>query len=176
VHPGYHLDPSEHIIRVVHRHWFDLMPVLVSSFFLVASLPVIAISYARASKDVPISVDFVGLIMVVILILAVSILMLGIFVYRQNYLVLTNMHLIQVEQIGIFNRRVSQLSLARLQDVSGKRVGIMATLFDFGNMEVQSAGEHEKFIFRNAPSPNELADDCLQAHENFLKEFGVDHN
>jgi uncharacterized membrane protein YdbT with pleckstrin-like domain len=124
-------------------------------------------------KQLP--VGLVGITLILILCLALLILALGIFVYRQNYLILTNMHLIQVEQRGIFNREVSQLSLARLQDVSGKRVGVIATLFDFGNMEVQSAGEHEKFIFRNAPSPQELADMCLQAHEAYMQAANLDH-
>ncbi len=172
---GFHLEPSEHVIRVVRRHWIDLFPVVVSSALLFLSVPVIVYVYARSAYKVQLPLEFMGLALIIILILAGAILGLGLFVYRQNYLILTNMHLIQVEQRGIFDRQVSQLSLARLQDVSGKRFGILATLLDYGNMEVQSAGEHEKFIFRNAASPQELADDCLQAHETYMRENGLEH-
>ena len=106
----------------------------------------------------------------VLILLAIAILLLGLFVYSQNYLLLTNRHLIQVEQKGIFNRAVAQLSLSRVQDVTGRRTGMLATMLDYGNVEVQSAGEKDKFTFRNAPSPQGLADRCLEAHEVYDNE------
>ena len=173
---GFHLESSEHVIKVVRRHWIDLFPVVVASFALFGSIPVIIVVYARSVDKVQFPIDIMALLVVVILALAVAILGLGLYVYRQNYLIITNLHLIQVEQRGIFDRQISKLSLARLQDVSGKRFGVMATLLDFGNMEVQSAGEHEKFTFRNAPAPQELADDCLQAHEAYMEKHGTEHS
>lgn len=173
---GFNLEPDEHVIRIVRRHWIDLFPVIAASVLLVLSIPAMAFLNSFSLDKVILPVGMTLLLFVVIIGIALIILLLGIFVYRQNYLILTNMHIIQVEQRGMFNRQVSQLSLVRVQDVSGKRAGVLATALNYGNVEVQSAGEHEKFIFRNAASPQELADHCLRAHEAYMHEHNLDIN
>jgi len=169
---GFHLDPNEQIIRKVNRHWIDLLPVAVSTTVLLIIVVVGGYAYGMYGSSVsgiPSSLVVFGLF--IILAVAFLIFAVGVFVYRQNYLVLTNLHLIQVEQKGLFNRAVAQLSLARVQDVTGRRTGLLATMLNFGNVEVQSAGETDKFTFRNAPAPQQLADQCLEAHEAFSREF-----
>ena len=171
---GYSLDDNEKIVRKINRHWIDLIPVAVSTTVLVLLIIILVIGFAHFhSKLTVIPSSFVAVIAVILLLIAAGILGVGVFVYKQNYLLLTNMHLIQVVQQGLFNRQVSQLSLARVQDVSAKRTGLAATMLNFGNVEVQSASEQEKFIFRNAPAPQELADQCLLLHEQFEANGGV---
>jgi hypothetical protein len=46
-------------------------------------------------------------------------------------------------------------------------------MFNFGDVQVQSAGEQEKFIFHFAPRPEELADEALQIHEQCVRDAGV---
>lgn len=170
---GFTLDSGEQVVRKVNRHWIDLLPVAVSTTLLIVILLVMGYAFGRYRDTVSyIPASLVVLVGFVLLALATAIFVVGVWVYKQNYLLLTNMHLIQVQQIGLFNRQISQLSLARVQDVSGRRVGLLATMLDFGNVEVQSASEQEKFIFRNAPAPQELADQCLQAHENYVRQGG----
>jgi membrane protein YdbS with pleckstrin-like domain len=168
---GFTLDPNEKIIAKVNRHWFDLMPVAASSGVMVILVFVLVYVFARyGSRIATIPTGLIALIVLILLLLAAVILVFGVWVYRQNYLLLTNRHLIQVVQSGLFNRQVSQTSLARVQDVSGHRAGLLATLLDFGDVEVQSASEQEKFIFRNAPHPQQLADQCILLHDQFLRD------
>ena len=169
---GFHLDPEERVIRKVNRHWIDLLPVAVSTTVLLIIVILGGFSLGRYGNLMPgIPLELIMFALFIILIIAFLIFAVGVFVYRQNYLVLTNLHLIQVEQKGLFNRAVAQLSLARVQDVTGRRAGMLATLLNFGNVEVQSAGEKDKFTFHNAPYPQQLADQCLAAHEEFRRDF-----
>lgn len=166
---GFTLDPQETIIKQYRRHWIDLAPVVASTVVLTLVVIVGGYFYGRYNDDVHIPASVVVLAFMIILFVAFAVAALGIFIYRQNYLILTNLHLIQVEQTGLFNRNVSQLSLARVQDVSAKRSGLLATILNYGNVEVQSAGEQEKFVFRNAPAPQQLADKCLEVHEDYMR-------
>lgn len=169
---GFHLDPNEQIIRKVNRHWIDLLPVAVSTTVLLIIVLVGSFSFGQYGDLMPgIPQELILFALFTILVIAFLIFAVGVFVYRQNYLVLTNLHLIQVEQKGLFNRAVAQLSLARVQDVTGRRTGMLATILNFGNVEVQSAGEKDKFTFHNAPYPQQLADQCLMAHEAFRRDF-----
>ena len=168
---GFELDPNEQVIETVYRHWIDLFPIIFSSTFLGLFVVALAYVYGRYNSYFSfIPAVVITVLAVVLLTLAAIFLLLGLWIYRQNRLMITNMHLIQIEQVGLFNRRVSQLSLARVQDVSGRRTGLLATLLDYGDVEIQSAGEEEKFVFRNAPQPQELSDNCLDAHEKFISD------
>lgn len=165
---GFTLDPNEKVLNTYHRHWIDLAPVVATTLTLVLLVVAGSYFYGRYHSDVSVPASVITLALLVIMLVAVGVLMLGIFIYRQNYMILTNMHLIQVEQLGLFNRNVSQLSLAKVQDVSAKRTGVLATILNFGNVEVQSAGEQEKFVFVNARDPQQIADKCLECHESYM--------
>ncbi len=167
---GFQLDPGETITRVVHRHIFDLVPTLAVAAVLALAAGGLAYMTGRFPETVPFP-PFLSMLLIVIMIgLAALIVIIGVYVYRRNVLVFTNIHYVQVEQLALFQRRVSQLSFLRVEDVTGRRVGVIQSIFNFGDVQVQSAGEQEKFIFKNAPNPELLADEALQIHEKCLLE------
>jgi len=90
--------------------------------------------------------------------LGALILFVGLWVYRRNYVLITNQHIIQVEQHGLFGSQVDQVSLGRIQDVSGVQQGYGPPCFGYGTVVVQSAGESRQFIFPHVPEPKPLAD------------------
>jgi uncharacterized membrane protein YdbT with pleckstrin-like domain len=83
--------------------------------------------------------------------------------------VFTNLHLIEVEQVGLFGNTVSQVSFSRVQDVTGNKAGFFPTIFNYGDVEIQSAGEQEKFVFHYASHPDQVADDALKWHDDCMK-------
>ena len=169
---GFQLDPGETIQRIIHRHIFDLLPSVLASFALVAVSALIAFVMGRFPDRIPFPPTIALLLAVLLLVIAAIILLIGVFIFRRNVLIFTNVHLVQVEQLALFQRRVSQLSFLRVEDVTGRRVGFLETVFNYGEFQVQSAGEQEKFIFRNAPDPERLADDALAIHEECARRIG----
>jgi uncharacterized membrane protein YdbT with pleckstrin-like domain len=167
---GYTLDANEQVVKQYSRHWIDLFPSALAATALIIIAIGMAYGYGRYQAQFAfVPSGAVVLLTTIFLGLAGLIIVTSLWVYRQNHLLLTNLHLIQVEQRGLFGRQTSQLSLARVQDVSGQRSGLWATILNYGDVVVQSAGEQDKFVFRNAPNPQEIADQCLEAHENFVQ-------
>jgi len=167
---GFKLDPGETIQRVIHRSLFDLLPTIIVSAVLALAGGGLAYVAGRFPGTVPFP-PIVTLALISLMIgLAALIFLVGWFVYQRNVLVFTNVHLVQVEQLALFQRRVSQLSFVRVEDVTGRREGLLQTVFNYGDVQVQSAGEQEKFIFQNAPRPEALADEALQIHEQCMRE------
>ena len=165
---GYTLDPRETVIKEINRHWVDLIPVAVSSLALIIvdiALVYFASRFADQLKFLP--SGFVILLVLTLLLLAAAISTVGIYIYHQNKLIMTDMHLIQIVQNGLFGRSVSQLSIAKVQDVSASRRGFFATMLDYGSIEVETAGEDDNFVFNFAPHPQQLADECLSIHEKY---------
>jgi hypothetical protein len=71
-----------------------------------------------------------------------------------DVLVITNLHIIDIEQIGLWNREISTLNLEKIQDVSSKTEGLIASLLDYGDVEPQTAGSITNFIVNRVEYPD----------------------
>lgn len=91
--------------------------------------------------------------------------------------IVTDQRIINIEQKGLFNREIAEQGLDRIQDVSGVQKGIFQTFLSFGDVHIQTAGEAQKFIFRQIASPfdvvktiNEILEKKEKKFENQLEE------
>lgn len=71
--------------------------------------------------------------------------------------VVTDRRIVDIDQDRLFNRTVSELLLDDIQDVKANSKGILATLFDFGNISIQTAGSLPNFLFHDVKHPKEIA-------------------
>jgi hypothetical protein len=158
------LDPGETIVERINRSLADLIPVLVSSVLIVAAALFGVYIYTTRPEIVPsfVTPDIVFAIVAILFGLVVLMLLSALYVYLHNYLVITNLHLIKVQQTGLFARQTSELRFGNIEDVRGGRRGILGTLLDFGDIEVQTAGAAENFLFRTVDHPQIVADHLLQ--------------
>jgi hypothetical protein len=169
--PGYNLDPGEIVVRRVNRSVFYLVPVIFASALI--ALAGVGLMYAYYNfgtlSIVPIPAVLINTLAAVLVGIAGLMLISALYVFNRNYLVITNMHLIKMEQNGLFDEKTAQLDLSRVQDVTGARHGLFGTIFDYGDIEIETAAAQENFIFRATTGPQVLADQLLQYHEDYLK-------
>jgi uncharacterized membrane protein YdbT with pleckstrin-like domain len=85
--------------------------------------------------------------------------------YWLDVFILTEKRLIDIDQTGLFSRTVSELRLYRIQDVTAEIRGFWQSMFDFGSVYIQTAGEKERFDFQNVAHPNALAKKILELAE-----------
>lgn len=69
--------------------------------------------------------------------------------------IVTNRRIINIEQKALFSRTIAEHELSRIQDVSASIKGIIPSLFNYGSVIVQTAGEHENFEFTQVEHPQE---------------------
>jgi uncharacterized membrane protein YdbT with pleckstrin-like domain len=76
--------------------------------------------------------------------------------------VVTDERIVDVNQSGVFAREIAELRHDKIQDVSVEQKGFFATVFGYGRIHVQTAGESTKFEFAGIPKPNEVARHILE--------------
>lgn len=74
--------------------------------------------------------------------------------YFLDVWLVTNDRIVNIEQQGLFARTISELDLFQIQDVTSEVKGILPTMFNFGNVYIQTAGQKERFVFRQIPDPH----------------------
>lgn len=93
--------------------------------------------------------------------------------YRLDIWKITEKHIVNIEQGSVFNRTIAKQELEKVQDMETKVNGLLATLFDYGTIYIQSAGTTERIIFHDVPHPHWVVDVILKQIER-LKEEACD--
>lgn len=95
-------------------------------------------------------------------------------IFHNYYLslgVITSERVIDIDQTGIFRREVNEMSLGTLEDASYKQNGLLANMFNFGNVILQTAGESNVegqmngVVFKNVPDPRSVVKTISQMQQ-----------
>lgn len=172
------IDPSETVELEITRHPAGLIPIYATGS-VVALLMLLAPWLLRhfsgaVDMDGIASTPILMIVGVVLAILSLAVTFIGAYVYRQNELVVTNENLIQVLQSNLFHKKISQLSLEKVQDVTATQKGVLQTMLNYGTIFIETAGETANFGFPYARDPHIAAKHINEAHERFLKKYGID--
>lgn len=139
------LAPGETLLLVIRRHWVVLAGPLAIAILLLA-LPPLGAVLAR--------LVFPALgepLLHPLITLALALYLMGLFAYAllvwlDYYLdvwIITTQRIIDIEQRGLFRREISEISLERVQNVTVEIPGFLATVLEFGNLKIQTAGAGE---------------------------------
>lgn len=93
--------------------------------------------------------------------------------YLDNWIVTTE-RIINIEQQGLFSRVVSTLHLNQIQDVTSETKGFFATILNYGNVYIQTAGTRERFNFKAVHDPEEIKQAIIHLVEDDKRRHGDD--
>lgn len=170
---------GEHLISIVKRHFLGLVTIylgataVVLSFLalLILAVPEIFSTFTEEGAF------FSTVVIASVIFLLAFVLMVATYIYRQSKLLLTDQSLVQITQRGLFIRKISRLSLSNVEDVTAEQRGVLANLFNYGTLVVQTGAEKKNFTFSWCPNPNRYADRIIEARQRYaqsLKEISVE--
>ena len=152
--PGQH--KNEEIKLILRKHPISLLPhfmYISLMFFLpiafyIILVPALFPAFLNAPYNklfIILSLIYYGFIWIIAFTIWVD--------YYLDVWIITNERLLDIEQIGFFNRVVSELDLKRIQDITSRVYGMLPTMFGFGNIQIQTAAEENKFEMKAIPHP-----------------------
>jgi hypothetical protein len=147
------------VILFLRRHWFALLRI-VTAFLLLVGLPLLIGWYFIDRVQHWLAHPVIGPLLVVLASMYfLSIWLFAFLEFTDYYLdtwIITNERIINIEQEGLFNRTASELDLAAVQDTTAEIRGIWQTLFTYGQVYIQTAGEKGRFHFKNIDNPEHV--------------------
>lgn len=93
---------------------------------------------------------------VIIIIGAVLFGLVSFYRYFNDLWLVTNQRLIDSTKNTPFSHTVSSTDLVNVQDIGVQKKGILATMFNFGDVVCQTASTRGNFVFRGVPKPTEM--------------------
>lgn len=147
-------EPNEQIIRLMRRHWLVLFKIIFLYFILIL-LPLVVknlISYTNLSNS-SITITTLGLFLSLYYFFTLTMFFRAWLDYYLDIWIITSERVVNIEQKGLFARKISAFRLYRIQDVTAEVKGILPTFFHYGNVQVQTAGAEQNFIFKQISDP-----------------------
>jgi hypothetical protein len=169
-------DDEEVLLAEIRKHPFGLFIILATGMLI--AIVLFAAVTAIASSDFLSSLGFGNLNAVVVFagfllsIFVIAITLVNAHLYRNNVVFVTNEKLAQVLFITLFNRKISQLSIGDVQDVTVQQNGFLPNMVGYGTLVVETAGEQQNYTFSFVPKPYETSKIVINAHESNLKQYG----
>lgn len=172
------LEEGECILKVVHRSIIGLIGIYLVSILAVSAIFFLLLTVSPNTFDTnsaSISPQL-SAIMVLAAVLLVLILYTATYIYRQSKLLITDRSLVQITQKSLFIKKVSRLSMSNVEDVSEEQRGVLASVFNYGALMVQTAGAQENFIFTLCPNPSHFADIIIEARQAYARKLEEENN
>lgn len=145
-------DDQEEIILLLRRH-----PISNIGWILLSILMIIApvvLNYVPLLASFP--QRFCTIIIIVWYLITLSFIFEKFLVWFYNVYIITDERIIDVDFHSLVYREVTQCKIDRIQDVTYKGGGLFRSIFKFGDIFIQTAGEAQRIDFEKVPDPAKI--------------------
>lgn len=143
---------GERIMALYRRHWLVLLRGMLLPVALLGFLALTASVLAPFFASPP-AILVLGVVVLGLPILVAAWVFLD---YYYDCLIVTNRRVIHVEQKPFIDVRRREAPLATIQDVQVLRPGLLARLFGYGDVVVQTAGSRGLMRLRHVADPDQV--------------------
>lgn len=163
---------NEEILIIARRHWIVYVPSLVVGFLILVSGLILLANLSRVEV-----LDNYVLQAVATVILSLACLFSLLFVYISwlvnylNFQIVTNEHIVDINQQALFHRKISELCLDEIQDVSASQKGILQSLLTYGDVKIQTAGELPNFLFEKVNNPYQISKKIMEIKGQYSEDL-----
>ncbi len=166
--PGHEEDK---IVIFTRRHIMSMLGTLLLTvaMFLVPLIILVAIFITNRNILTGLTLNFLAVGGSIYYLVAITFAFTEWISYYYDIFIVTQDEIIDINQSGIFDRTVTEVTLLRVQDVSARIKGFLPTIFSYGDVVAESAGENTRtYVIDNIPNPVEVANQILDMHNEHV--------
>lgn len=151
---------SDEIIELfLRQHWVTNVPWMLFAL-LFALIPILAANYVPALF--PVITDFPGFVVPASLTLwymVVSAVVIEKFLHWYfNIYIVTNHHVVDINFDSILHREKLEAGIENVESAQATIAGIVRSLFNYGDVTIQTAAETQNIVFSAVPKPDKVVD------------------
>lgn len=145
-------EPEEQIILLVRRHFFTNTGWIVVGVLM--ALAPILLDFFPILSFMPGNFQLVAILIWYLVTLAGVIQGFLSWFYSVN--IVTNKRVIDADFVNLIYRRVTDAEIEKIEDVTVQMGSVVRTLFDYGDVFIQTAGETPEVEFEGVPHPDQI--------------------
>ena len=150
-------EEGEDILLLLRRHFVTNLPWIISVVIL-AILPVF-LSFLTQNFPFPLpSTQTLMLYLAFYYLTLFGFVLINFSLWYFHIGLITSLRVIDIDLSGILYRHVSEAKHQNIEDVSYKQVGFITSVFNYGDVTVQTAGNEANIEYDRVPQPSIVAD------------------
>lgn len=147
-------EPDERILLFLRRHFITNLTWIALTVLLVILPPIAvyllhAISYPITFLPFPL----MQIILTLYYLLTLTNAFVNLLDWYYNITIITTKRVLDIQLKDLVNKKVSATKISLVQDVDFKQVGTIPSLFNYGDVIMQTAGKEVNFIADAVPNP-----------------------
>lgn len=141
---------GEKVLSLVKTHPFVLIFPGLKAFFFIAIAAVLLILLPPA--------EYFSLLAGISLLIAFFVISQAINFYKQSVILFTDQRIISIEQKSFFSRRITEVNLKNIQDISSVLTGFFNSIVGLGDLVIRTAGSNKgsEIVLKNIYHPYDL--------------------
>lgn len=166
-------DPDEKILLLLRAHPITNLPWIILAFalfffpfFIPRILPLTGLSFNLIPQTFQLVFLIINYLLVLIIIFE------GFLNWYFNATLITNEKIVDIDFEHLLYKGVDLAPLPKIEEADSVTAGILGTIFNFGNVSVQTAGAKVAIEMKNVPHAAQVADMILdlagKPHEHIL--------
>lgn len=166
------LHSNEKIILIIRRHWFVFLGE-ITALILAALLPLAFPIFSNylydfagqylAESEITALTTFISAAWLLLIWIIFFVIFTN---YYLDTFIITNQRIIDVDQVGLFARDIATAPLQSVQDVKIEILGFIATMFNYGNLHLQTAGGTKEIIVYGIQNPEYVKKLIMSTHHD----------
>lgn len=148
---------GETILLLLRKHWItNIVWIITSILLLIAPLFLYPLIQYSGFFPTATSQSYITLIVLVWYLAAFSYTLVEFLLWYFTVSIITDERIVDIDFYNILNKKYSETRIDRIEDVTMRTGGSMRSLFDYGDVIVQTAAEQVQFIFEAVPHPQKV--------------------
>lgn len=156
-------DKGEDVVLLVRQHPAVLIPKYLLILVFLA-MPLLSMVVFRV-VDQSLNFAFLFGAGLVFLLIAITIAVDTFVKWYFSVNIVTDERIVDVDFSNVLYHRFSEAQLEKIEDVSHAPMGILSSIFDYGDVYIQTAGTKPEFDFVGVPRPRDIQDTLLDLLE-----------
>ncbi len=150
-------EKDEEIILVTRKHWIAYAPHLVMALFVLIIPLFLLLITSGTNAHFGKPTIYLGLF-VASIVVSVNILVTVLIQWYYNVSIITDKRILSLTVHSIFHHSYTEILWTKIQDVSHDSIGFLSSIFDIGNIYLDTAGAGVDLILRYVPKPRDVQD------------------
>lgn len=158
--------PGERIVLKLRKHWILLLRDTIGTILL-AFLPLITLAAVQIVAprfenfpDYLAFMSFATTLWLLVIFLALAVIWTD---YYLDLWIVTNKRIISVDQVSLFNRKVTTLSHERIQEITIKEENFVQAFFKYGTLDIETASPTDgDATMEGIPEPERVREVILE--------------
>lgn len=150
-------EPGETIILLLRAHFITNVTWITLSIILIL-FPIFLFPILISASLLPawIPQTFLTILFLGWYLITLSYILVNFLLWYFTVSIVTNERVIDIDFVNILNKKFAETRISKIEDVTERTGGFIRTVFNFGDVIVQTAGTEEVFQFLAVPRPVEV--------------------